>query len=46
MPSFTVKDLPPDVHQALKAEAAAHGRSLTGDRNSGTFSRRWSGREG
>ncbi|KAA0252891.1 Arc family DNA-binding protein [Acidobacteria bacterium ACD] len=28
MPSITLKDVPDDVHAALKAEAAAHGRSL------------------
>lgn len=28
MPSITLKDVPEDVHTALKALAAAHGRSL------------------
>ena len=28
MPSITLKDVPEDVHAALKAQAAAHGRSL------------------
>ena len=29
MASLTLKDIPEDLHQALRAEAAAHGRSLT-----------------
>lgn len=28
MPNITLKDVPEDVHAALKAQAAAHGRSL------------------
>ena len=28
MASLTLKDVPEDLHEALKAEAAAHGRSL------------------
>lgn len=29
MASLTLKDIPEDLHTALKAEAEAHGRSLT-----------------
>ena len=28
MASLTLKDVPEDLHESLKAEAAAHGRSL------------------
>ena len=28
MPSLTIRDIPEDLHAQLKAEAAAHGRSL------------------
>ncbi len=29
MASITLKDIPDELHQTLKAEAAAHGRSLS-----------------
>ena len=29
MASLTLKDIPKDLHEALKTEAIAHGRSLT-----------------
>ena len=29
MASLTLKNIPEDLHEALKAEAVAHGRSLT-----------------
>jgi|APDOM4702015118_1054815.scaffolds.fasta_scaffold1135241_1 plasmid stability protein len=29
MPSLTLKEIPEDLHQQLKAEARSHGRSLT-----------------
>lgn len=28
MPSLTIRDIPEDLHSRLKADAAAHGRSL------------------
>lgn len=28
MPSLTIRDIPEELHARLKAEAAAHGRSL------------------
>ena len=28
MPSLTIRDIPEDLHAKLKADAAAHGRSL------------------
>ncbi|WP_372358840.1 hypothetical protein [Xanthomonas sp. NCPPB 4037] len=31
MPSFTVRNIPEDVHRAIWARAAQHGRSTDGD---------------
>ncbi len=28
MPSLTIRDIPEDLHERLKSDAAAHGRSL------------------